>query len=369
MRKLVSAIVATLLLVSAGCSNTSIELVEDSEASTSMLSKRTATFTTFDDDFYSTYKDDDYGPPEYEDSNHSFLEKNEPDQNIGRKSYAVGEEIQVEKLRVRINGISYVDAYNDFVAGAGKKFVLVSVDAYTDSIPENAEYYSATDAVNQIRLTNGQYIGQPFMVGEEAEISPGKWKTVNIVFTVSKDKSVDAVVLRYGGEVLIDSSSVKSEKPEEVKTTTENTTTTAKETTTTINQTQKTKYEIGEYFNFDGLEIVLDYGIQFKTIQNQFSEYDGKTVIAIPASVKNISGKTHGLNIFQYNQFGPDGTQLPTSISAYFTLGIDDIGDLQNGAIDYGYMYMLYEGDGDYLVVFDNYNEQIEVSIPVKKQI
>lgn len=356
------AVLASLALL-AGCSSAAVD-VGGNQSTTTTTSKKSTTTTTFNDDFYKEdpdaagFYEPEYSEPTYLNGEMEGELSSDYEDNSSSgssvKYLAVGKEKTIGKIKIKVNGVRYADNYKEFCSGSGEKFIVVSVNAYTDDIPRDKEYHEVHEVVSKIRLTNGQYIGEFFTAGTESKIIPAKQQTINIIYTVSNDKYIEAVVLSDETLVLIDDNAVKSEKPK-------------KTTTTTTAKHNKTQYKIGEYFKFDGLEMVLDYGIQFKTIENRYSEYNGETVIAIPTSVKNISGKTHGLNTYTYRHFGPDGTQTPTSISVYFQDSVDDIGDMRNGAIDYGYMYILYEGDGDYIVEFNNYTERIEVTIPVKK--
>lgn len=108
---------------------------------------------------------------------------------------------------------------------------------------------------------------------------------------------------------------------------------------------------LGETFTFDDLEITLGNDITFTKIDNQFSDYNGQTVVKLPITVKNLKEETHSLNMFYFSIFGSSGTQLST-ISSYFDDSIDFAGDLRSGASYTKYLYFLYDGDGTYDVEF-----------------
>ena len=124
--------------------------------------------------------------------------------------------------------------------------------------------------------------------------------------------------------------------------------------------------KVGDTFEFDDLEITILSDYSFTTVNNQFSEYNGKDVVKIPIKVKNISDDSNHLNMFYYNVFGTQGSELKT-LSAYFDESIDYAGDLQPDASYTKYIYVLYDGDGKYVIEFDNYRVKKSVDINIKK--
>lgn len=126
------------------------------------------------------------------------------------------------------------------------------------------------------------------------------------------------------------------------------------------------KYGLGETFVFDELEITLDSTYSFATINNRFSDLNGRDVIRLGATVKNLSEDTHSLNMFFYDLFGSQGTELET-VSAYFDDNIDYAGDLRPGASYHTNFYILYDGNGKYGIDFDNYSQKVDVEFDVQK--
>jgi hypothetical protein len=125
-------------------------------------------------------------------------------------------------------------------------------------------------------------------------------------------------------------------------------------------------YKLGDTITFDGLEITFDSTYTFVTIQNQFSEYNGKSVIKLGATVKNISSEKNYLNMFYYSLFGSQGTEL-SRVTAYFDDTIDYAGELKPEASYKKYFYILYDGDGDYSIDFDNFSQEISVEFSIYK--
>lgn len=129
---------------------------------------------------------------------------------------------------------------------------------------------------------------------------------------------------------------------------------------------KKNNYTLGETFEFDGFEITLDKSYSFVTLDNEFSELNGSTVIKLGATIKNNSGKTDHINQFFLTEFGSKGTELD-SVDYYFDESVDDAGDLRDGASYYKYFYILYDGNGKYGIDFDNYSKKITVEFDVNR--
>ena len=138
------------------------------------------------------------------------------------------------------------------------------------------------------------------------------------------------------------------------------------DSSTNTNTTQNNKYGLGDTFVFDGLELTFDTTYSFEIIENEYSEYNGKSVIKLGVNVKNVSSQKNSLNMFYYELFGSQGIELD-SITAYFDDTIDYAGDLKPDASYKSYFYILYDGDGKYSIDFDNYSQEISVEFNVTK--
>lgn len=125
-------------------------------------------------------------------------------------------------------------------------------------------------------------------------------------------------------------------------------------------------YGLGETFKFDDLEITLGKDISFTSVDNQYSDYYGKTVVKVPITVKNLKSETHSLSSIWVDVFGANGTEV-TSVGYYFDDNYDSAGELRTGASYSKYMYFLYDADGTYAIEFDNWSTQITVEFEVTK--
>lgn len=125
-------------------------------------------------------------------------------------------------------------------------------------------------------------------------------------------------------------------------------------------------YNLGQTFVFDGLEMTLDTNYTFETLTNRYSDLNGSSVIKLGVNVKNVSDEKNSLNMFYYDLFGAQGTELK-GVSSYFEEEIDGAGDLKPGASYKKYFYILYDGDGLYSIDFDNYSEKLSVEFTIAK--
>lgn len=121
---------------------------------------------------------------------------------------------------------------------------------------------------------------------------------------------------------------------------------------------------LGSTVEFDGLTITFGDAYGTATLDNQFAEHAGATVIAMPVAVTNNNASTHGLNMFAIKEFGPSGTQLD-SVIAYFDDDVRMMGEMRPGATMNGNLYFLYDGNGDYYLDFGFYKTEAEVKVPI----
>lgn len=136
--------------------------------------------------------------------------------------------------------------------------------------------------------------------------------------------------------------------------------------TNTSKSEEKKELTLGSTFEFDDLEITIGNKVSFDKVDNEFSDYYGKTVVAIPMTVKNLKEDSHIFNSFFVKPFSADGNQSPT-FSFLFDDSIDAGKAMQQGATQEGNFYILYTGDGDYIMELDNFSTKMKVKIPVKK--
>lgn len=131
---------------------------------------------------------------------------------------------------------------------------------------------------------------------------------------------------------------------------------------------EKQIYGVDETFEYDGLEITIGSNYTISTINNEYyTDDNGKEEIKLPITIKNISDDTNSLNSFSYKIYGSAGT----IVESYYTMSDDDLlgaGDLRSGASYTKYLYFIYDGDGEYVMEFDNWpNASTEVKFNISK--
>ncbi|WP_156136409.1 DUF4352 domain-containing protein [Candidatus Soleaferrea massiliensis] len=129
---------------------------------------------------------------------------------------------------------------------------------------------------------------------------------------------------------------------------------------------EKKQNDFDKTFTFDNIEITLSSALQWSKIDNKFAEENGAEVVKIPATIRNKSDKPHSFNMFNYTAYGSKGTIL-NIISGYFDDDIGELGEMAADAEQHGYLYLLYDGDGDYTLVFDDQKNRMEIVLPIKR--
>lgn len=117
---------------------------------------------------------------------------------------------------------------------------------------------------------------------------------------------------------------------------------------------------------FDGFKISFDTerAMNTYTIDNQFSELNGRKVYAVPVTIENTSDETKGINMFYVKVFGASGTELE-SVYAYFTEAQDFYKEMRPGAKVQAAYYMLDDGSGEYCIVFKSFTEEKELFVNI----
>mgnify|MGYP002623051971 CR=1 FL=1 len=124
---------------------------------------------------------------------------------------------------------------------------------------------------------------------------------------------------------------------------------------------------LGDTFKFDDLEITLGTTVTYKTLENEFSDHNGDTIIEIPITVKNIKEETHNLNMYSYKVFGSKGTEVDTASAYFMENSIDFGGELRTGATITKNLYFYYDGDGEYVIEFGYVSTEKIVKFEIKK--
>lgn len=168
--------------------------------------------------------------------------------------------------------------------------------------------------------------------------------------------------------ILTANSDTKNNSPNRTENTSQNSGPTTSNETPKNTTPEKKTIGFDEEFTFDDLEIKILSDYSFSIIDNYFSDDDGKEVVKLPIYVKNLSDETHSLNMFNYNIYGPNGTQINTSNAYFMDDCIDYAGDLRSGASYTRYVYFLYEDNGTYAIEFSQlWGEKKTVEFEISK--
>jgi len=112
-------------------------------------------------------------------------------------------------------------------------------------------------------------------------------------------------------------------------------------------------FTLGDTFTFNGssgvIEISLGTDISWVAIDNTLSHRYGATVFAVPISITNAGAETGSFNPVDLTLFGSNGLALP-SVGSYFGGDITWEGSIMAGAMQEGYLFFLYVGDGQYAI-------------------
>lgn len=119
-------------------------------------------------------------------------------------------------------------------------------------------------------------------------------------------------------------------------------------------------------FTFRGIDYVISDISGWTSVDNRFSDLDGKDVFKLPVKFTNNNKEPDSLNMFSYTIYGPSGSKL-SSVSSYVDGEIDYYGDILPGATAESFFAVLYEGDGEYQIHFDSYAEPVVFKFNVEK--
>lgn len=119
-------------------------------------------------------------------------------------------------------------------------------------------------------------------------------------------------------------------------------------------------------FSFRSIEYTISDISGWTSVDNRFSDLDGKDVFKLPVKFTNNNKEPDSLNMFSYTIYGPSGSKL-SSVSSYVDGEIDYYGDILPGATAESFFAVLYEGDGEYQIHFDSYAEPVVFKFNVEK--
>jgi len=128
----------------------------------------------------------------------------------------------------------------------------------------------------------------------------------------------------------------------------------------------KTEYEMGEMLDVNGLEVTFINDISWGFIRKSWSDNDGEPYFFLPVSLRNTSDEARGFP-YGFDIFGPNGQALDSITWDIDEEDITRASDLLPGASAMGYLHVLYVGDGDYTLHFNDWSllDDLSVRLPV----
>lgn len=136
---------------------------------------------------------------------------------------------------------------------------------------------------------------------------------------------------------------------------------------TSTNADNGNNFKPGEEFAFDDLTLKVSPNYSFDIIDNEFSDDNGKTVVAIPITVTNNSNEAKTLNMYSYKGYGKEGVELSNPSAYFMEKSVDFGGNLQPGKSYTKNLYFIYDGDSTYKIEFGFYKTEASVSIDIVK--
>lgn len=99
-----------------------------------------------------------------------------------------------------------------------------------------------------------------------------------------------------------------------------------------------------------------------------FEESDGKIIIKVPVYIKNINIEPNYLNFMLIDVFDPDGEDVrDLNLLLKGNDSIVTTDSLRKGESYIKYLYITYNGDGNYLMVLNNYTEEKNIIFNITK--
>ena len=116
-----------------------------------------------------------------------------------------------------------------------------------------------------------------------------------------------------------------------------------------------------------GFEIVVLDDVQWSVFENHnVPDMIGKDVFSVPFQITNPNDSPGMLSDYAYKTFAPAGNESVFIDEQYkdTVLHVPNLNKDETGTVKH---YTAYEGDGEYVIVFEYYNEKYEVCIDIKK--
>ena len=130
----------------------------------------------------------------------------------------------------------------------------------------------------------------------------------------------------------------------------------------------QTEFTLGETFEFDGFEVTIGDDISWGTITDKWTDNRvGEAYFFVPITATNHGDETHGL-AWHFNIFNPNGITSERILHYIDAEDFSETGPVRAGATINSYIHFLFEGNGDYVIEFNNWDvNNVEVIFNVSR--
>ena len=133
----------------------------------------------------------------------------------------------------------------------------------------------------------------------------------------------------------------------------------------TVNSSEVEKVYKDKKFLFDDLEIIVSSKYNFLNTEKIQKQYEGKDIIEIPVQVKNVENTENNFSIsYLYNEKGEEIRELG---SLFKDKSFENSPKLGKGEMTIKNIYIPYNGNGKYKMIFKTFYEEKELEMEIKK--
>jgi len=120
-------------------------------------------------------------------------------------------------------------------------------------------------------------------------------------------------------------------------------------------------------FVFDDLEIIVSSKYNFLNTEKMQKQYEGKDIIEIPVQVKNVESTENNFSISYLKIYNEKGEEIRELGSLFKDKSFENSPKLGKGEMTIKNIYIPYNGNGKYKMVFKTFYEEKELEMEIKK--
>ena len=135
----------------------------------------------------------------------------------------------------------------------------------------------------------------------------------------------------------------------------------------TINSSGVEKVYKDKKFVFDDLEIIVSSKYNFLNTEKMQKQYEGKDIIEIPVQVKNVESTENNFSISYLKIYNEKGEEIRELGSSFKDKSFENSPKLGKGEMTIKNIYIPYNGNGKYKMVFKTFYEEKELEMEIKK--